>query len=457
MKQKTLGLLLVAAVAASTAAYVATRSEPAATAEAKSGEKLFPGLVERINDVAKVEVKNKDGGFSVVKDGETWGMADKGSYPVNFDKVKELVVTIAQMSIVEKKSAKPENHASMDLADVDAKDAAATQVKLFDKSGAELAAVLIGKARTTKGFGGQYAMYVRKVGDNQAWEVTGRIWIDGSATNWLADNRQITKLEKTRVHRVETRHADGTTLAVFKNVPEDQAFTVGDLPEGAELKWNGVADATAAALEYLTFEDVAQAGTVDLTGLTPTETTFTTWDGLVLTAKVYEQGEGEAAKAYLTLSAAFDESKRFKKEAPVGPPPPESTDPAAATDPATPTDLAKPAEEFVGKAPEDVKKEVDELNAKLSKWTYTIPGYTAANFKKTVKDMLKEPAAPGEGETPLDDSAPIELSPTDEGGVPTEAGGHDEHDGHDHGAAPTPPTDSGAPAEPEKQDSDGGR
>ncbi|MCK6446598.1 MAG: DUF4340 domain-containing protein [Planctomycetes bacterium] len=467
MKQRTLGILFAAAVAASTAAYVATRTEPAATAEAKSGEKLVPGLVERINDVAKVEVKNKDGGFAVVKDGDTWGMADKGSYPVNFDKVKELVVTIAQMAIVEKKSAKPENHASMDLAEVDAKDAAATQVKLFDKSGAELAAVLIGKARTTKGFGGQYAMYVRKVGDNQAWEVTGRIWIDGSSTNWLADNRQITKLEKTRVRRVETRHTDGTTLAVFKNVPEDQAFTVGELPEGAELKWNGVADATAAALEYLTFEDVAQAGAVDLASLTPTETTFTTWDGLVLTAKLYERGEGEAAKAYLTLSAAFDESLRFKKEAPVGPPPPEGADPAAATDPAATPETPKPADEFVGKAPEDVKKEVEELNAKLSKWTYTIPGYTAANFKKTVKDMLKEPAAPGEGEPPLDGSAPIESPPTDAGGTPVQDGGapaqdggeHDGHDhgSHDHGATPTPPSDSGAPGEPEKQDSDGGR
>lgn len=438
MKQKTLLILIVTAVAASAAAYLATRAEPTASAEAKTGEMLFPGLVERVNEVAKVEIKNKDGGFAVVKDGDTWGMADKGSYPVNFDKVKELVVTIARMSIVEKKSAKPENHAAMDLNDVDAKESAATQVKLFDQSGAELAAVLIGKARTTKGFGGQHAMYARKVGDPQAWEVTGRVWIDGTSTNWLADNRQIAKLEKSRVRSVETRHADGARLSVFKNVPEDQAFAVGDLPEGAELKWNGVADATAAALEYLTFEDVAPAGSVDLAGLTPTETTFTTWDGLVLTARLFEKGEGEASKSYLTLAASFDESKRFKKEAPVGPPPPEPTDPAA---PATETPA--PAEEFVGKAPEEVRKEADELNAKLSKWTYTLPGYSAANFKKTVKDMLKEPAAPSEA--PAEEALPAEgLPPADEG-----KSGHDEHDGHDHGAEPAtepppaPPQDDG--------------
>ncbi|MCC6406096.1 MAG: DUF4340 domain-containing protein [Planctomycetes bacterium] len=435
MKQQTLGILVVVAVAASTAAFFATRSEPTATAEVKSGDKLFPGLVDRVNDVAKVEIKNKDGGFVVVKEGDAWGLVDKGGYPVNFDKVKELVVTIAQMAIVEKKSAKPENHAALDLTDVDVKDSAATQVKLFDRAGTELAAILIGKARVTKGFGGQYAMYARKLGDPQAWEVTGRIWIDGTATNWLAENRQVAKLEKSRVHMVETRHADGTTLSVFKNVPEDQAFAVKDLPEGAELKWTGVADATAAALEYLSFEDVAPRASVDLTGLTPTQTTFTTWDGLVLDVKVFEQGTGDDAKSYMTVEASFDESKRFKKPAAVGPPPPSETptDPAAAP---TPT----PADEFVGQSPEDVKKEVDALNAKLSKWTYTVPGYTAANFKKTVKDMLKEPAAP-EGTPPSDGELPTEF------GAPPAEGAHDEHDGHDHGAEPTTP-----PTEPEKDD-----
>ncbi|MCE9596085.1 MAG: DUF4340 domain-containing protein [Planctomycetes bacterium] len=431
MNQKTLGVLVAAAVAASTAAFFATRSEPTASAEVKSGTKLFPGLIEHVNDVAKIEVRTKDGGFTVAKDGESWGLVDKGGYPVNLDKVKELVVTVAQMAIVEKKSARPENHAAMDVQDVDVKDSGATQVKLFDASGKEAAALLIGKARTTKGFGGQYAMFARKVGDPQAYEVTGRIWVDGAAANWLADNKQVLKLEKTRVHSVVTRHADGTVLDVHKNVPEDQAFAVADLPEGAELKWNGVADATAGALEYLTFEDVAPAGSVDLTGLTPIATQFTTWDGMVVDVELYEKGEGDAAKGYVAVKASFDETKRFKKVAPVGPPPPEAnpTDPTWATPPA---DAAKPAtDEFVGKAPDEVRKEVDALNAKLSKWIYTVPGYTAANFKKTIKDMLKDKSAPQEhDEGAHDDGLPPELlspeeqtpelppveSPTDDGG-----------------------------------------
>jgi hypothetical protein len=436
MNQKTLGTLLVAAIAASAAAFFATRSEPTASAEVKSGDKLFPGLIDRVNDVAKVEVKNKDGAFTVAKEGETWGLVEKGGYPVNLDKVKELVVTVAQMGIVEKKSAKPENHASMDVQDVDVKDSGATQVKLFDASGTEAAAVLIGKARTTKGFGGQYAMFARKVGDPQAYEVTGRIWVDGSATNWLADNRQVFKLEKTRVHSVETRHADGTVLDIHKNVPEDQAFAVANLPEGKELKWNGVADATAGALEFLTFEDVAQSGTVDLAGVTPVETNFTTWDGMVVKVKVFEKGEGDAAKAYMALEASFDESKRFKKTAPVGPPPPEATptdpaaDPVAATPPAEAP--APPTEEFVGKTPDEVRKEVDALNAKFSKWIYTVPGYTAANFKKTVADMLKDETAPeNEEASPFDDALPPELQPVPPAEVTPP---HDDHEGHDHGS-----------------------
>jgi hypothetical protein len=323
---------------------------------------------------------------------------------------------------------------------------------LSDKDGKELAAVLLGKPRNTKNVGGAYAMYARKVGDPQAYEVTGRVYVDGTATNWL--DKQVAKLEKSRVRTVLTKHTDGTTLEIHKNVPEDQMFSVTDLPQGEELKWNGVADAVAAALEWLNFEDVAPAGTVDLAGIAPTETIFTTWDGMIVDAKLYEKGADKDAKSYLVLSASFDESQRFKKPAQVGPPTPEkaaadaadaaksaeqTTDAAKSAeqtaDAAKPStdatkaaaDAAKPEEkkdEFVGKSPDEVKKEVDELNARASPWIYVIPAYSASNFKKTMKDLLKDKSAPPPAAAPADDASaltsPLETnSPAKDAGPPS--------------------------------------
>lgn len=451
MNTKTLTTLIVIAAVCAGGAWFASRSSDAARSDTRStGPKLFPELEKRVNDVAKVEITNKDGKFALERKGDQWGMTDKGGYPINFDKVKELVVGVSNMEIVEKKTAKPELHSSLDVQDVTVKDSPAVEARFFDAGGQELAAVVLGKARTTKSFGGQYAMFVRKVGDPQAYEVTGRLYVDGTSTNWL--DKQIVKLEKTRVRQVETKHADGTVFEIKKNVPEDQAFAVTALPEGAELKWNGVADGVAAALEWLNFEDVAPAGSVDLAGVTPTETTFTTWDGMRVVAKLYEKDD----KAYLVMHSSFDEAARYQPEPEVGPQaPPESSDPSATPEPAK--------SDSVGKAPEDVRKDVEELNAKFQQWTYVIPGWNAANFKKTVKDMVKEPTPPsdgtlpgettmppgettlppGETSLPLDGAVtPSDLGDPVEGGIQDDHAGHD-HSGHDHPheTPPVPPTD----------------
>ncbi len=444
MNQKTLGTLIAVAVIATGAAWFAARSSDEVQLETKNGDYLFPGLLAKVNDVAKLEVTNKDGKFAIEKKGDIWGMADKGGYPSNPDKVKELVVTIAQAQIVEKKTAKPENYGALDVQDVTVKDSGASQVKLFDKDSKELAAVLIGKPHNTKGFGGEYAMYARKVGDPQAYEVTGRVFVDATATNWL--DKQIVKLEKTRVRSVLTKHPDGTTLEIHKNVPEDQAFSVTDLPAGEELKWNGVADGIAAALEWLNFEDVAPAASVDLTGLTPTETTFTTWDGMVLTAKLYEKGADKDAKSYLVLNSTFDEAKRFKKPEVVGPPPADAAKDPTKDEKKDATTPPEKKDEFVGKSPEDVKKEVDELNTRSTQWTYSIPGYSASNFKKTMKDLLKDKTPPPTA-APTDDpgaltsplaTPPTEVKKPDAAQTPPTGGDAKTPDKKDGGGAPAP-------------------
>lgn len=425
MNKKTLSILVVIAVLTAGAAYWARSSRSAPEVKELSGAKLFPGLIDKVNDVAKLEIQNKDGKFGLAKNGEAWGMADKGGYPVNLDKVKEIIVAVANMAIVEKKTAKPEYYSSLDVQDVGTPDAASTQVVLFDKDGQQLAAVLLGKPRITKAFGGQPALFVRKVGDPQAYEVTGRVWVDGNATNWL--DKQAAKLEKSRVRKVETKHADASTFEIHKNVPEDQVFTITGLPEGAELKWNGVADPVAAALENWNFEDVQLSSGVDLSGATTVETTYTTWDGLVVTAKLYEKEE----KAWLAVSAAFDPAARYVPAEKVGPEVPE--------DGAVP---APKAPDVLAKSPEDVQKEAAELNARVGQWLFAIPGYAATNFKKTVKDMVKEAAPPADpGAQPVDDGHDHELD--------DETVGHEDATPPPGGEAPAnPPATGDAPATP---------
>lgn len=424
MNSRTLKIMAVVALVVAGAAWFKSRPSDAPSAkETQVGVDLFPQLAKKTGDVHTIKVQTKGQSFTLEKQGDAWGMTDKGGYAVNFDKVKDLVAKLAYFKIVEKKTDSPELFAKLELEDADKTDSKSTRVTLSDTAGVALADILIGKSAT--GGGPTIStMYVRRPGENQTFEVSGTVYIDGAANNWL--DKQVVKLERARVHKVETTQADGTKLVLSKTSPDDKNFSVHDLPAGAELKWPGVADGVAGALEYLNFDDVQPAGKVDFADPATTSTTMQTFDGMLVTVKVLEK-EG---KFYGQFSARADASARVEVSKFEPPPPPSADapkptpDPAATTPPdpnAPPPPAPQPIEtkSVPGKSAEDVAKEATELDARLSKWTYVLPGYAASNFSKKMSDMLKEvtpPAVPAPATT--DPNAP--PFPIDKDGAATQ-------------------------------------
>ncbi|MCC7013108.1 MAG: DUF4340 domain-containing protein [Planctomycetes bacterium] len=417
MNQKTFGILaVVTGVVLAAGVFVSQRGESgAATANPTLGKRLFPELGARLNDVAKLTVVSKDATINLEKNGASWGVADKGGYPVDFGKVKQLAVAVSEMELLAQMTANPASHAKLGVEEPTAAEASSRRVTLKDASGAVLADLIVGKPKPHEGFGGRGSLFVRKEGESQAWEVSGQLSVAGSVNDWLS--REIGKLEGTRVKRVFVQHADGNTLAVSKGSATDKDFSVENLPEGAELQWPGVAGGIGSALQYLSLDDVQKSEGFDLAGAT--SATFECFDGLVVTARSIERD----SKTWVALSAKIDESLRAAAPGPQAPPPAEG-EPAPET----------PKEPEL-KALEDVKKEADELNAKWSAWVYAVPGYSAANLRKKLTDLLKapEPVAPPDGSAPSDG-----LTPPDEDAT------HGADDGHGHGTS-TPAGDAPAP------------
>jgi len=378
MNAKTLVIVGLAAAALLGAAFVvASQKETAYTPTREAGRKLFPTLAKDVNAVVELDIRSKDGQTVLKKEDGHWGVADKGGYPVDFDKVKQVVVGVAEFEIIDELSKNPANYKMMGVQAPTDEGAESKQLTLKDKSGAVLADVIIGNAKASQGFGGKSSLYVRPASGEQPYHVSGQINVLSEASNWM--QREICKIESNRVSQVVTIHPDGERLAIRKDSPEGSSFNVQDLPEGRELMWAGAANGIGGALQYLSLEDVKPIGEVTLDA--PTVAEFTTFDGVRLTVKSAESD----GKTWVTLDAAFDESLR---QEPVGPPPPTEGEEASAPPP-TPT--LKPVE--------DVKKEVADLNAQFHRWAYAVPGYTAANFRKRMSDLLKKPAdeAPADG------------------------------------------------------------
>ncbi len=368
MNTKTLLVLGLATAGLFAAAVMVNRQKEGALSPTReAGRKLFPALASNVNAVVALEVTSKDGVVKLAKDGERWGMSDKGGYPVDFDKVKQIVVAVSDFEIVGEMSKNPANFKKLGVQAVGEEGSESKQLTLKDKSGAVLADVIIGQNKVTQGYGGKQQLFVRPASGDQPYQVTGQVNLFGDASSWM--KRDICKIESNRVREVVIAHADGARLAIKKQSAEDKDFLVQDLPEGEELMWSGAANGIGGALQYLSLEDVKAAA--EMTLESPTVAEFTTFDGLRITARSTEAD----GKTWLALAASFDESLRVE---PAGPPTPAGEGDEA---PPPPPSTLKPIDE--------VRKEAEELNAQFSRWVYGIPGYSGANFRKRMADLLK--------------------------------------------------------------------
>src|SRR5262245_64317337 len=114
MKQKSVLILSVVTLAALGAAAVALHEGDTA---ASSGERtlVFPELSAKVNEVAELHIEKAGKGATLKREGGQWKLSDRGGYPAQFEKVKELVVGVADLPIEEVKTAKKENHAKLAL------------------------------------------------------------------------------------------------------------------------------------------------------------------------------------------------------------------------------------------------------------------------------------------------------------------------------------------------------
>lgn len=389
-------LALVTALVAAAAFFSLRDSQVDTAANAGIvGGRLLSGLTDRVNDAAAVTVASKNGTFTLEKTEAGWGMRDKGGYPVDFDMVKALVLGLAELEVLEQKTSNPAYYAKLGVEEV-GPEAASKRVKVEDAAGTVLADLVIGNARASSARGaGAGSLYVREQGAPTSFEVSGTLRVDDAASNWL--DKQIIKLDKQRVRRVEIRHPDGEVVAVEKADATDEHFEVLEFPEGREPVWEGIGDSIGGGLGWVNLEDVGP-DLVDFDAHEITTTQFTCFDGYVVTAETVEVD----AKTYLRIRGDLDVTQRAD-HVEVGPAAPE--DETEAED-----------EEEAGPTADEVRDEAEALNAKTEGWIYEIPGYRAGDLRKRMTDLL----APLEEDEPEggDDSAP--PAPTGTTGLPPE-------------------------------------
>ncbi|OQW94592.1 MAG: hypothetical protein BWK79_05370 [Beggiatoa sp. IS2] len=338
---------------------------------------VFPKLMATINEVDEVTINTAQENFTLLREQDQWGLKEKYQYPVALDKVRKVLLGMAELTLLEEKTANPELYPKLEVEDTLTKEAKSTLLTLKAK-GQTVATLIIGRDQTAKIDPTRREIYIRKPDEQQSWSAFGLLPVEKKLTDWL--DKEIVNVDGQRVRQVNINHPEGEQLTFSKKQPKDSDYTLADMPEQATLSSPQVLKQVANVLSFLNLEDVVPAKEIEFTENLVTKAIFTTFDGLEVTVVVLNK-EG---KHYAQFST------RFVPEAVVKPQTEEPNEGDKTT--------TKSEEKSEADKTKDVEQEASILNAKFNSWVFVLPDYKVGLLAKKRDELIKI-ETPKQGET----------------------------------------------------------
>ncbi len=281
------------------AAVATTLAGPRAATSLPVGDVAFPDLRAAPETVGEIRIDSggdEGGTLTLVALAEGgWTLAERDGYPVAAQPVRRLVAVLADMHLLEAKTARPDRFARLAVEPVDAEGARSQAVRLTAADGGTLADLVVGDRVGRLGGFSEDGTYIRRVDDARAWLASGRLEVSTTVTDWLV--RDIVDLPADRVVSVRVEPAGDTPYAIGRPDAESD-FALTPPPGEGETVEPGAVQRLAGVLAGLTLEDVASVD--EAAPGTPQGTIeVVTADGLTVTGTLVERDTAP----WLSLSA----------------------------------------------------------------------------------------------------------------------------------------------------------
>jgi hypothetical protein len=285
MQSKGLTALVIAAVVVAATAIALSRGGGPSAPDAGSGQAALAGLADRIGDAAALKISGAGGSVTLQRQGSGWTVAEKGGFPADPAKIRQVLLGFAELKLVEPKTRSAESYARLDVEDPGKVGGHARLVEI-DANGGKLGQLIVGKRRPDRFGSGADGLYIRRPGDAQSWLAQGSVDLPTEIKDWL--DKKIVSIAPARVGTVTLTHADGSKL-VLKRDKEDAKFTVDGAPPDSKFKGDAVLAEPAGALDGLELSDVRPAAELSFPGDGLSRAEWVTFDGLTVTAETFEK------------------------------------------------------------------------------------------------------------------------------------------------------------------------
>jgi hypothetical protein len=293
---------------------------------ALQGQYLLPGLGDDVNKAQQIDILRPDADMLTVRrESNRWVVATRDDYPADIGKLRPFIIALTEAKIVEEKTSNPEFYEKLGVGDPD-DGGNGTRVTVVGDDFAY--SVILGEATQGK------HRYARIPDGEASYLIDRKPQVPEEVGDWLTPD--IVDVDSQRVQKVSIVHEDGETITIEKSSQDLTDFAVLDVPQGRELSYATVGNGIAGALSDLQLDDVRKA----TEGSALASTTFDTWDGLQVTARVVADGD----ESWVAFSAAAE---------------------------------SEPADQAAG------------INDRLSGWQYRLPDYKKNLLTRRWEDILK--------------------------------------------------------------------
>jgi hypothetical protein len=320
-------------------------------------EPAFPKLVERINDVGAIEITTVDHRFTITGEGEDWGIEEKNGYSVKRETVRNFILEIAYLRLVEGKTALPERYGHLQVEDPTAEEAESRGIRILAGDGDALGAGVIGRRKFFLYVDGRGGTYLRREGDERAWLAEGEVTFGRTPSDWL--DRNVFELDAKQVKRYTIQHPDGETV-IGERPTAGEKMEIAGLPEDREYKTDNEADRLAIVVERFEFADVEPAPHIDFTdrSVPKHSTTYEFFNGLIIKFEVLTLPKPDGA-------SRFDEPPRWARV------------------------TAEVAEDAPEEGRAEATRQALEIGQKIKGWDYLLEELDGLRTTKPLEDMLK--------------------------------------------------------------------
>ncbi len=278
MTPRTAFTLLVIGVATLATGIVVNRTEqPTATA---SGELAFPSLAAQLATASRVEIAGQGKQVTLVRTGESWGVADRAGYRADLPKLRALFSGLAELRLLEPRTADPALWGRLGVDDPTLKGSTALALTVTTADGSVLAQTVLGHRSLRSAGGLPESVYIRRPQDRNAWRAEGRLEADADPLAWLS--RDLLNIKADDVTGVDiTRGDTHLTLSLH-----DGKLALDNPPPGQLDDIRPIE--VAQALENLTLADVQKG---DLPGTRVGTATYTIKSGQPIAVRLSQDGK----------------------------------------------------------------------------------------------------------------------------------------------------------------------